>query len=63
MLVTHESFNVKEAFQTVLFKTIKIEKLSEVELSIFAYNILDISNTAIMNEFEEQKKSKKMTLS
>jgi ABC-type cobalamin/Fe3+-siderophores transport system ATPase subunit len=63
ILATYESFNVKETFQSVVFKTIKIEKLNEIELNIYAYNIFDLSNKNIINDYEEQKKAKKMTLS
>jgi hypothetical protein len=63
ILVTHESFNMKEVFQTVLFKTIKLEKLNEIELNIYAYNIFDLANKGVLRDYEEQKKIKKLTLS
>ena len=47
----------------MLFKSVKIDKLNEIELNIYAYNIFDLDNKNVLNEYEELKKAKKMTLS
>jgi hypothetical protein len=58
VLVTHETFNIRDIFPSI--RTIKIEKLNEFELNIYAYNILEIA--AAVQEYEGEKKKKKVSL-
>ena len=51
IVVTHETYKsiqLKDIYQSVAFKTIKLEKLTEMELNIYAYNIFNLNNHALI---------------
>lgn len=57
IIVTNESFSQKDLFDKI--KIIAIEKLSDLEFNIYAYNILDLHNPHQIHEYEEAKRRKK----
>lgn len=40
IFITHESYNLREKMPDLPLRVLKLEKLSDVELNIFAYNVL-----------------------
>lgn len=43
-----------------MIKTIKIERLAEVELNIFAYSLLKPENIGAIEEYEEERRKRKL---
>jgi hypothetical protein len=39
IFVTHENFNMRDLMPSISIKTVKIEKLKDIELDIFAYHL------------------------
>ena len=59
IFVTHESYNLREQFPDLGIRVIKIERLGEGELNIFAYNVFKPSNIGAIEEYEAEVKRRK----
>jgi hypothetical protein len=59
ILVTHETHSLRDL--EVHFKVIKLERLTEVELNIFAYTLLKSEQESALEEYEKQKKVRPLT--
>ena len=59
IFVTHETYNMRDLVPN--FKQIKLEKLSDIELNIFAYNLFKPKMEQALEEYEQQKKHHHLT--
>ena len=57
--MTHETHNMRDLVSTI--KQIKLEKLTDIELNIFAYNLFKSKMDQGIEEFEQQKKHRHLT--
>jgi hypothetical protein len=60
LLVTHETFNIRDTFPAI--RTIRIDKLTPAEINIYAYHVLDLNNPALITEYEIEKLKRKLTV-
>jgi hypothetical protein len=44
VFVTHDNYNIKELLPSISVKLIRIERLNEIELDIYAYNVFRTEN-------------------
>ena len=61
IFVTHETYNLRDLIPS--YRSIKLERLTDMELNIFAYNLFRSEQTQPTEEFEQQKKHHLLTCS